>query len=115
MFSIGCIFGELFKLRQIICPNDEEFQFLEMMLLLGNFPSNYLQSSYFPILEYVDDLLSINAQPIRGCNFKKYLNALGHYDQDQIDLAADLLKKLLAWTPKERLSAAEALMHPFFK
>lgn len=114
MFSIGCIFGELFKFRQIICPNDQDFQFLEIMLLLGNFPSDYLQSYFSLSQEYVDYLFSINAQPIRGCNFKKYLNPLGHYDQNQIDLAADLIKKLLAWSPKERLSAADALRHPFF-
>lgn len=29
--------------------------------------------------------------------------------------AADLMRKLLAYDPKERISAAEALRHPYFK
>ena len=29
--------------------------------------------------------------------------------------AKDLIKKLLAYDPKERISAAEALQHPWFK
>jgi len=82
---------------------------------LGNFPSNYLQNFYSLSQEFVDYLFTINSQPIRGCNFRKFLNPLGHYDQDQVDLAADLIKKMLAWNPNDRLSASESLQHTFFK
>ena len=31
-----------------------------------------------------------------------------------LDLIVDLVKKLMTWNPKERLTAEEALKHPFF-
>jgi len=37
------------------------------------------------------------------------------YPKDQVRKAVDLLEKMLKWNPNKRLTAAEALRHPFFK
>ena len=37
------------------------------------------------------------------------------YAKKDIEHAADLLTKMLAWSPKDRLSCEEALRHDFFK
>lgn len=114
IFSIGCILAELFKLRPIFMPQEEQYHIFEILFLLGNFPVNYLEKLNVP-KEIVRFLTPINGHPIRGCNFRRYLNPFGLYDQKQIDLAADLLKKLLSWDPQERFSASEALAHQFFQ
>ena len=35
------------------------------------------------------------------------------YGVEQVDLAADLVHRMLRWVPGDRLSAAEAMAHPF--
>lgn len=43
-----------------------------------------------------------------------YSSHLGEWKQVASDTVENLLSRLLAWNPRERLSAAEALQHPFF-
>ena len=37
------------------------------------------------------------------------------YTKKDIDESADLIKKMLNWVPKDRISCEEALKHPFLK
>jgi serine/threonine protein kinase len=114
IFAIGCIFGELFKLRQIFLPQNEKYIIPEMLFLLGNFPENYLDR--FNIHQNIKNFFNkINMTKIRGCNFPVYLNTHSLYDKKDINLAVDLLKKMLSWEWEKRPSAKEALEHDFFK
>ncbi len=36
------------------------------------------------------------------------------YDKSDSVMAADLITKMLKWVPDDRISAVEALKHPFF-
>lgn len=47
-------------------------------------------------------------------DFKKILPG-SHYTQADINLAADLIERMLDWVPHLRISCEEALKHPFFK
>ena len=42
-------------------------------------------------------------------------NTKGAYSADDIFKAADLIENCLKWVPSDRISAFEALEHPFFK
>ncbi len=115
IFAIGCIFAELFKLRECIRLDHESLFCEELLCLIGNFPQNYLEN-----FEDLDEnqkkyFEKVNQKHYRGCNFIKYLNPKGDYEEEDIEYAADLLRNLLNWDWEKRLSAEEALMHPFFK
>jgi hypothetical protein len=113
MFAIGCIFAELFKLRECIRLDKESLFFEELLCFIGNFPVNYIdrfdeleenQKNYF---------YNLNKKHYRGCNILKYLNPKGEYNDEDIQNASDLLKGLLNWDWEKRLSAEECLYHPF--
>jgi len=42
-------------------------------------------------------------------------NSKSPYQETDIKHAADLINKCLKWVPGDRISAANALKHPFFK
>ncbi len=60
--------------------------------------------------ETVDLIFKVDAIPRR--DFSKILPK--DYAKRDIDMASDLLAKLLKWNPKERASCEEALRHEFF-
>ena len=36
------------------------------------------------------------------------------YDIEEVKLAADLIQQCIRWVPSDRISAAQATLHPFF-
>jgi len=40
-------------------------------------------------------------------------NSRGRYEQEDLQGAADLIERCIRWVPKDRISAADALDHPF--
>ena len=115
MFAIGCIFAELFKLRECLRMDKESLFCEELLCLIGNFPEDYLDK-----FEDLDEIqrayfTKVNQKHYRGCNITKYLNPKGEYKNDDIENATDLLKRLLNWDWEKRLSADECLLHPFLK
>jgi serine/threonine protein kinase len=61
--------------------------------------------------ETVDQVHKLDNIPKR--DFKEIINPKGLYTNADIRNAADLIEKMLAWVPSERISCAEALNHPF--
>ena len=49
-------------------------------------------------------------------NFEQLMiaNSRNAYRREDIEKAADLVKKCLMWLPQDRISAADAMRHPFF-
>ena len=115
MFAIGCVFVELFKLRECIRLDHESLFFEELLCLIGNFPENYLERFVYLDESQRNYFEKVNKKHYRGCNIPKFLNSKGVYNDEDIEYAADLLRNLLNWDWEKRFSAEESLMHPFFK
>jgi serine/threonine protein kinase len=112
IFATGCIMAELFTLTPIFPGKSEGLQFFEHMCVLGKPPMSYftkwnLPSTFLNFFKEMED--------ITPYDLPKLLNKSRQYNDYDVKEAGDLLKKLLSWDPSDRLSASEALKHPFFK
>ncbi len=54
------------------------------------------------------------AASLHGTPFEKLFNK-EKYGEDGVRQAAELVSMMLRWVPGDRISAAEAMNHPFFK
>ncbi|XP_032323746.1 mitogen-activated protein kinase 15 isoform X1 [Camelus ferus] len=103
MWSLGCILGEMLRGRPLF-PGTSTLHQLE--LILGTIP---------PPSE--EDLLALSSSysasvvPPLGSRPRQTLDAL--LPADTPPEALDLLKRLLVFAPDKRLSAAQALQHPY--
>ncbi|XP_056871315.1 cyclin-dependent kinase 4 isoform X1 [Takifugu flavidus] len=98
MWSVGCIFAELFLLRPLFQGYTEVQQLQKIFEVIG-FPREEDWPKESPI-SYSNSL-----RPGAACT--KVLPSLGPHEQD-------LLSECLAFSPSSRISAAKALTHPFF-
>ncbi|MEW5300956.1 MAG: hypothetical protein WDW36_003843 [Sanguina aurantia] len=102
MWAMGCIFGELLR-HQPLFPAKDEIQCLKMMSeLLGTpTPRIWPGMSDLPLCSRV----RLAEQPY---------NFLAKTFSEVSAEGVALLDALLTYDPKERISAADALRHPFF-
>ncbi|KAE8230538.1 hypothetical protein CF326_g4459 [Tilletia indica] len=102
MWSVGCILGELLLKEPLFTGKNEADQVVKIFKLLGQ-PTEAAWPGYSKLPDA--RLASSVAQPYSALRSKfKYCS----------DSCLDLLKKLLAYDPAQRLSADEALSHPWF-
>uniref|UniRef100_A0A8C6E8V1 Mitogen-activated protein kinase 15 n=1 Tax=Moschus moschiferus TaxID=68415 RepID=A0A8C6E8V1_MOSMO len=103
MWSLGCILGEMLRGRPLF-PGSSTLHQLELILAAIPPPSK-------------EDLLALGS----GCNVS-VLQHLGSQPRQTLDAllppdtppdALDLLSRLLVFAPHKRLSAAQALQHPY--
>ncbi|KAL1287362.1 MAPK15 [Ovibos moschatus] len=103
MWSLGCILGEMLRGRPLF-PGTSTLHQLELILEAILPPSK-------------EDLLALSS----GCNIS-VLQHLGSRPRQTLDAllppdtppdALDLLSRLLVFAPHKRLSAAQALQHPY--
>ncbi|KAJ3261389.1 MAPK protein hog1 [Boothiomyces macroporosus] len=87
LWSLGCIFGEMLEGKQkpLFPGKDHVDQFTFIAELLGSPPIDVVQS-------------------IASENMKVHI----------ANVDRDLLSKMLQWDPKKRITAKEALEHPYF-
>jgi len=106
MWSVGCIFAELMSRKPLFAGEDFLHQLRLICEVLGS-PSNedLAFMSEGSANRYLRDMEFQPRKPWR--ELKGLENASGE--------AIDLLDKLLTFSPKKRLSALEALRHPFLK
>jgi hypothetical protein len=82
------------------------------MCVLGTPPMSYFEKFNIPA-DYMNFFKSMDE--IVPADVDKILNKSKKYDEEEIKLAGDLLLKMIAWDPSERMSAEIALAHPFLK
>ncbi|EDM16025.1 mitogen-activated protein kinase 15 [Rattus norvegicus] len=103
MWSLGCILGEMLR-GQPLFPGTSTFHQLELILETIPLPSmeelQGLGSDYSALI-----LQNLGSRP------RQTLDAL--LPPDTPPEALDLLKRLLAFAPDKRLSAEQALQHPY--
>jgi serine/threonine protein kinase len=112
IFATGCIFAELFTLTPLFPGKSEGLQFFEHMCILGKPNKSYFTKYNLPqsFINFFNEM-----EEIIPYDLAKYLNKSKLYNDEDCKLAGDLLYKVICWDPQERLSAADALKHPFFK
>ena len=110
IFSAGCIIGELFSQFPLFRCEMEGFQILEQICILGN-PGK----SYFDKFDLPNDIKKIlaSAKLDNLVKINDILNDKGIYKKADIDLAADLIIKMLRFAQEKRLTADQCLKHPF--
>ncbi len=112
IFAVGCIMAELFTLTPVFPGKTEGLQLFEQMCVLGKPAKSYfnkfnLPQNFMIFFNEMDEIVPYD--------LKKLLNKSKTYEDEDIEVAADLLVRIIAWEPSDRLTAAEALKHPFFK
>ncbi|KAE8628091.1 hypothetical protein XENTR_v10007307 [Xenopus tropicalis] len=99
MWSVGCIFAEMFKRKPLFCGNSEADQLCKIFDMIGlpseeEWPADVTlpRSAFSPRTQ----------QPVE--KFVPEIDAIG----------ANLLLAMLTFSPQKRISASDALLHPFF-
>ncbi|KAK0550031.1 hypothetical protein OC845_002835 [Tilletia horrida] len=103
MWSVGCIFGELMLKEPLFTGKNEADQIVKIFRLLGQ-PNEESWPGYSKLPEAKS--ASAVAQPY---------SALRSRFKHCTDACLDLLSKLLTYDPSRRITADEALDHPYFK
>ena len=105
MWSAGCVFAE-FYLRKVIFGEKELTKQVQRIIALLGLPPQHLIDQIKDVS--VRNFLYDAYQKTKKVPFETLLPGI---EKD----ALDLLRKLLCYDPSERLSAEQALEHPFFK
>ena len=101
IWSIGCIFAEMVNGQPLLPGASESDQLAKIFKLLGT-PSVASWPGMSQLPEYKEDFPVYKAQP-----WKQICPSLD-------DLGLDLLSKMLQFDPAKRVSAEQALAHPYF-
>ncbi|KAG0171450.1 serine/threonine protein kinase, CMGC, CDC2/CDK sub [Apophysomyces sp. BC1015] len=101
MWGIGCVFGELLKLRPILQGQDDLDQLKRIFYLCGS-PTQ----ENMPDWDKLPEADKVRFEPTT----RRVKEEFANYDA----LAVDLLDKLLVLDPSKRWSALQALEHDYF-
>lgn len=101
MWSVGCIFAELVSKRPLFAGDSEIDQLFRIFRTLGT-PTEDSWPGVTKLPEFKPNFPCWKAQP-----WEKVL-------PEADALAVDLLTKMLAYQPVKRISAKQALQHPYF-
>jgi cell division cycle 2-like len=103
MWSVGCIFGELL-LKEPIFQAKNEMELISMIFKLLGAPTPALWPGYSQLPLAKSLSLPVPHPPQLQRRFP-YMTPAG----------IDLLSRMLTYDPDERISAVEALQHPYFR
>lgn len=101
IWAIGCIFAEL-MLRTPYLPGETDIEQLGLIFKALGTPTE----EHWPDLNFLPDYVTFTFVPKTQL---KHLFTAASQD------ALDLLEKMLTMNPLKRITAAEALMHPYFQ
>ncbi|KAJ3412249.1 dual specificity protein kinase kns1 [Chytridiales sp. JEL 0842] len=123
MWSVGCIMVEFFTGDALFQTHDNLEHLAMMEVVFGKLPDSMIKSlSGKESAKYFRPNGTVNwptAQTTRASRkYVKKLQPIDHllrpYDELTMHFL-DLVKRLLTYDPKERITAREALQHPFFR
>ena len=102
MWSVGCIFGELL-IGKSIFPGVSTLNQIERVLELMEMPTQEdIKSMQSEVASNILDTINLGKKR----SFEQFFPGVGTQ-------AMDLLKKLLVFNPQNRITAQEALEHPY--
>jgi len=116
IWSTGCILFELVT-RTPLFPGDAEgLQILEQAQIKG-MPDKREMAELGKICEAPVMQLFNRNEHFGEVDLVEIMmaNSRSRYSREDIVQAADLIEKCLKWVPKERITATDALNHPFFR
>ena len=108
VWSLGCIFAELYLGKPLFIGDSEIDQLFRIMQVFGTF--NELTLPGYKAFSYFDQ----DFPYWTGIGLKNYIKKR-HSVILMDDLAFDLLEKMLAIDPVKRITCKEALNHPYFQ
>jgi len=112
MWSLGCMFaGMIFRKEPFFHGRDNYDQLVKVAKVMGTEKLySYLDKYNLELNSHYDGLLSKNRYPAKSWNL--FVNKDNQHLAN--DLAIDFLDKLLKYDHQERLTAKEAMKHPYF-
>ena len=110
IWAAGCIFAEMCQNEPVFQGKDDGDQFQAMLKILGRVSKETMSSFLAKGVPFDKKVLfKIKAPERKELEMKRWVNRLPKKDS-----ALDLLEKMLEYDPDKRISAADALQHPFF-
>jgi cyclin-dependent kinase len=100
LWSIGCIFGEMITGRPLFPGSTVKDQLQKIFKYMGPPLEGYVTGEFKELLDSPEVTDKGSLEDVLG----------GRLD----DVGLDLLKRLLEYVPEKRISATEAMQHPFF-
>merc|ERR1719336_3510656 len=107
MWSVGCVMGEMFAQHPIFQADLD----IHMLGVIEDTCGSFNKDIWPGITEQTGINCRRGAPRKLKNRFTKHMDRWTKADRDQ---ALDLLDKLLLWDPAQRITATDALKHPWF-
>lgn len=111
VWSAGCVLAELLIGKPLFPGKTESTQLFELLCILGT-PSKEDQDYLYKELPIGLKRRFCRIETFKSVDLKELISK--GYSKTDIDLAVDLLNKMLTWNPNKRITAKDASNHKFF-
>lgn len=112
VWAAGCILVEMFTKEVLFPGKSEGLQMLEIIAILGTPPREAQEYLYANLGASAREMLE-SVEEFKAISLKRVFPK--RYAKEDVAQAADLAAKMLAWHPARRVTAKEALKHPFLQ